>query len=133
MARPPLTKDQVDARIDDYCRRYGVVRGPEGFPPFPSGRRETRQHREWLAAYRALQRVRQRAVVGRAGSTTSSASVPCALCSRPLEPEVGVPFSRRARTVTLHPGCAELARLAVSAGPDAVAALLSFLWPGRRR
>ncbi len=59
--RPPLSAEQVDARVREYCERYGVAAGPDGLPPFPSGRRETPQHREWLALYKALQRLRRRA------------------------------------------------------------------------
>ena len=57
MGRPPLTEEQVRARVDAYCDRYGVAPGPQGLPPFPTGRRESAQHRDWQAVYRALQRL----------------------------------------------------------------------------
>jgi len=44
----------------DYCARYGVAANAEGLPPFPSGLRETPQHREWLTLYKAHQRLRRR-------------------------------------------------------------------------
>ncbi len=47
--------------MQEYCSRYGVAPKPDGLPPFPAGRRETAQHREWLALYKALQRLRRRA------------------------------------------------------------------------
>jgi len=56
-----MSTEQVEARVQEYCARYGVVPGPDGLPPFPSGRRETPQHREWLTLYKALQRMRRRA------------------------------------------------------------------------
>ena len=37
MARPPLTEEQVRAKVLAYCERYGVSPGPEGLPPFPTG------------------------------------------------------------------------------------------------
>ena len=59
--RPPQAPEEVEARVQHYCARYGVAAGPDGLPPFPSGRRETEQHREWLTLYKALQRLRRRA------------------------------------------------------------------------
>lgn len=137
MARPALTEEQVQAKVDLYCRRYDVAPGPGGFPPFPTGRRETRQHREWLTVYRALQRRRQRSAATAAPPEpreAPAATTPCPVCSRPVEPGLGVSYARRSRSrgVVLHPGCAELARLAESLGPDAVLGVSRFLWPGRR-
>jgi hypothetical protein len=135
MGRPPLTEDQVQAKVEAYCRRYDVPKGPDGLPPFPTGKRETRQHREWLTVYRALQRFRQRAAA-EAPPPAEASSVPlCPICARPLEPALSVPYARRARSarpVPLHPNCAELVRLGENLGPGAVAALGPFLWPRRR-
>ena len=131
MGRPPLTEGQVHAKVFAYCKRYGVSPAPEGLPPFPSGKRETRQHREWLTVYRALQRFERRA----AASGPPDAGAACPLCARPIEPGLGVPYARRkrsARPASLHPSCAELARLAEALGPSAVAALGPFLWPARK-
>ena len=59
--RPPLTKDQVRERVDEYCRRYGVKeRNEAGFPVFPAGLRETAQHREWITLYKLFSRSRRR-------------------------------------------------------------------------
>ena len=134
MARTPHTEEQVRAKVLAYCKRYGVSPRPEGLPPFPSGKRETRQHREWLTVYRTLQRFERRA----AAATTSAADArpACPLCARPIEPGLAVPYVRRgrsARPASLHPSCAELARLAETLGSSAVAALGPFLWPSRRR
>jgi hypothetical protein len=55
--RPGLTAEGYQARLDAYCVLYGVSVTPEGIPPFPSGRRETAQHREWIALYKAHRRL----------------------------------------------------------------------------
>jgi hypothetical protein len=138
MARRPLTDDQVRAKVAAYCERYGVTEGPEGLPPFPSGHRETPQHREWLTVYRALQRLALRAAanvpVPDAASATASS---CPVCHGALEHDLSVTYARRAATSSrparLHPSCAELARIAESLGPDAVAGLQPFLWPRRTK
>jgi hypothetical protein len=138
MARRPLTHEQVCAKVDAYCERYGVTEGPEGLPPFPSGHRETPQHREWLTVYRALQRLAIRAAADvPAPAAASGAPLNCPICHGALEHDLSVPYARRAgaspRPVRLHPSCAELARLAESLGPDAVAGLQPFLWPRRTK
>jgi hypothetical protein len=137
MARRPLTDEQLRAKVAAYCQRYGVTQGPEGLPPFPSGHRETPQHREWLTVYRALQRHAIRAAAEAAPAAASANSLSCPICHGALEHDLSVPYARRAamssRPARLHPACAELARLAESLGPDAVAGLQPFLWPRRTK
>ncbi len=58
--RPRLTPEDLEARVADYCSRYRVAPGQEGLPPFPAGKRETTQHREWLLVYKAHQRLARR-------------------------------------------------------------------------
>jgi hypothetical protein len=129
----------VRDKVLAYCERYQVSPGPEGLPPFPSGRRETRQHREWLTVYRAHQRwLRRSATASASSSATStggSAQVVCPICERPLQRDLAIlrRAGKVAQPVALHPTCAELARLAETVGPDALAALGAFLWPGRAR
>ncbi len=132
MARPPLTDDQVRDKVDAYCERYGVSPGPEGLPPFPSGRRESLQHREWLTVYRALQRLKARSAGVAAGMPAEGS---CPVCSRAVSPgdSVAFPRGRRSRREKLHAECAELARLAEKAGPEAAARLSAWLWPRRGR
>jgi len=136
MGRPPHTDEQVRAKAVAYCERYGVSPVPEGLPPFPAGKRETRQHREWLTVYRALQRFALRAASA-APLAASSTALNCPICSRTLERDLAVPYARRAgtsaRPASLHPSCAELARLAEALGPAAVAGVGPFLWPRRTR
>ena len=131
MGRPALTDDQVRDKVLAYCERYDVSPGPEGLPPFPSGRRESLQHREWLTVYRALQRLKARA----AGVPAETVEGACPICSRTVSPEEAVPSRRAGRTRAgkLHPACADLARVAEKAGPDAVARLSAWLWPRRGR
>lgn len=143
MGRPALTEDQVRDKVLAYCARYGVEPGPEGLPPFPAGKRESRQHREWLTVYRALQRSRRRAA---ATASASSAAIapgraargagvpPCPVCGLVVGPEEAVRLEAPARASRsrLHPACADLARLAERAGPEAVARLSAWLWPRRR-
>jgi hypothetical protein len=136
MGRPPLTEDQVRDKVLAYCERYHVSPGPAGFPPFPKGKRETRQHREWLTVYRAHQRSRLRAAaVGSKGAEAASSHLVCPICSQRLPGDLAVPYARRAaratRATLLHPACAELARLAETLGPTAVASVGPFLWTKR--
>lgn len=131
MGRPPLTEDEVRDKVLAYCERYQVSPGPEGLPPFPSGRRETRQHREWMTVYRARQRLRAR----QARPADHPPGGPsCPFCSRAVGDREAVAVERagwkaRAR---LHPACADLVRLARQAGPEAVARLSEWIWPARR-
>jgi len=56
--RPRITFEELQTRVADYCARYGVAPNAEGLPPFPSGKRETQQHREWIAVYKAHVKLR---------------------------------------------------------------------------
>jgi len=125
MGRPPLDEEQVRDKVLAYCERYHVSPRPEGLPPFPSGKRETRQHREWLTVYRALQRLRARS----SGAVDSRALCPlCARAARAGE-SVSARLPGRRTQSGLHPGCAELLRLAAAAGPVAVSRLSGLLSP----
>lgn len=55
--RPPLTAQDLQDRVAAYCKRYGVEPASDGLPPYPSGQRETPQHREWIAVYKAHSRL----------------------------------------------------------------------------
>jgi hypothetical protein len=137
MGRPPHTDEQVRAKAVAYCERYGVSPVPEGLPPFPSGKRETRQHREWLTVYRAQQRLTARAAGGASHvGSDGDLEAGCPLCTRAVISEDAVPFARagrRGRPWQLHAGCADLLRRAEDAGPDTVARLSEMLWPRHGR
>jgi hypothetical protein len=59
--RPRVTLEVYEARLAAYCSRYKVAATREGLPPFPSGQRETPQHREWISLYKAHGRLARRA------------------------------------------------------------------------
>ena len=136
MGRPPLTDEQVRAKVITYCERHGVSLVPEnGLPPFPSGQRETPQHREWLTVYRALQRCEARSSATAAAARSDSETL-CPVCALALKPEDAVPVrpgGRRATSRNTHAACADLLRLAEKAGPEAIARLSGLLWPRRGR
>lgn len=77
--RPRLTPEDLDARIAEYCERYRVTRGPHGLPPFPSGKRETPQHRAWIGLYKAHSRLgrRSRGQCERCSAPVTEGSVFC--------------------------------------------------------
>ena len=134
MGRPPLTEEQVRAKVNAYCERHGVSSGREGLPPFPTGKRETRQHREWLTVYRAHQRLK-----ARTASRSPAADGPdaiCPLCALPVNSEDATTLARVSRPGSswqVHRACADLVRMAENAGPDTIARLSALLWPRRRR
>jgi hypothetical protein len=128
LGRPSLSEQQISARVAAYCARYRVEPTDTGLPPFPSGRRETRQHREWLALYRAAQRRTRREATSIAGDMTaaSDSSSSCGLCGQPLG-SAGAAFIRGGTKLRLHTACGELAGAAEAAGPRAVARLSAFI------
>ena len=77
--RPRLTLEELQARIADYCDRYGVAPNAEGLPPFPTGQRETQQHRDWIAVYKAHNRLarRRRGQCERCAAPASAGSIFC--------------------------------------------------------
>lgn len=78
--RPRLTPEALETRIAAYCQRYRVARGPNGLPPFPTGKRETPQHREWIGLYKTHNRLgrRLRGQCERCSAPASDGSVFCA-------------------------------------------------------
>jgi hypothetical protein len=65
-----LTSDVFEERLADYCRRYEVGIGPNGLPPYPAGRRETPQHREWMALHKT-----QKVLAAREGDRSAAAAL----------------------------------------------------------
>ena len=55
--RPRITGEEFQRRLEAYCAQHGVRPTVEGLPPFPAGQRETRQHRDWIALYKAHKRL----------------------------------------------------------------------------
>jgi len=142
VGRPPLTPEAIADRIAAYCDRYGVAARVDGLPPFPSGRRETRQHREWLTLYKVHQRQLRRTAATREAvphdrrARPSSPDGVCPVCEKGLA-GAGVAYRRENdpdpdHATTMHPPCAELARLASAVGRDAFGRLAAVLWPEAR-
>jgi hypothetical protein len=58
--RPRLSEDDLKARVSAYCKSYGASLTDQGLPEFPSGKRETPQHREWISLYKLWNRLGRR-------------------------------------------------------------------------
>jgi hypothetical protein len=120
----------VKARIQDYCRRYAVEVNAEGLPAFPSGKRETVQHREWMALYR-MHRRHATAPGAEIRSLLAVQGDLCAVCGRKLEPSEAVAHKGLDGQLlgSLHPACHRLAVSAEAVGAEALDRLHSYLWP----
>ena len=122
--RPALGPDDVAARVEAYCSRYGVESDSKGLPPYPSGRRETRQHREWMALYKALRRLEARK--GGPGSDRvvellAAQRGRCPVCRETLtSQDARLEDHGAAAPAVLHPQCCELVVLARRLGAAAV-------------
>ena len=130
--RPRLSADALRARIQAYCGRYAVEANAEGLPPFPSGQRETLQHREWMALYR-MHRRHGTAPGAEARLLLVAQAGVCAACGQPLEPAEAIAHrgSDDQLLGSLHPTCHRLAVSAEAVGAEAFDRLRSYLWPGR--
>jgi len=129
--RPRLTPEDLQTRLAAYCSRYGVALNDEGLPPFPAGQRETAQHREWMALYKAHRRIADR------GPGTSDLSARqerlaaqrgfCAVCRQPLELEEARLDGQTstADAAVLHAQCLEFVALARALGPEGLARVRS--------
>jgi hypothetical protein len=138
MARAKLTEELLQQRIEDYCARHGAERNAEGFPVFPTGRRETPQHREWIVLFKARSRLRKAA--GSApegvdrGALIARQRGRCPVC----DAEVRVDDAYDDRGVNgpalVHRACAALLTRVASLGPEGLERLRSYLWAraGRR-
>ncbi len=132
--RPRLTAETLQSRIDAYCARYDVRPGPNGLPPFPAGRRETPQHRQWIALYTATRRLLAR---DRPKQVPTPTPVPtpelrawlrrqsgrCAACGSKLVLADAVPDQGHA----LHARCQQIVALARDLDPKALDSLRGYL------
>jgi len=131
--RPRLTAEALQSRIDTYCARYDVRPGPNGLPPFPAGRRETPQHRQWIALYTASRRLLARDRPNQA--PTPPAQPPelrawlrrqsgrCAACAGKLVLADAVADDAHA----LHARCQQIVALARDLDPKALDGLRAYL------
>jgi hypothetical protein len=127
--RPRLTPEAVLDRLAAYCKRYGAKVNDEGLPPFPGGKRETVQHREWMALYKAHRRLSARAIEAGAGDVErrqellSDQRGRCPVCRNALELaecRLDEPEGRDQDAAALHGRCFELVALARTLGVDAL-------------
>jgi hypothetical protein len=120
--RPRLTPEALQERIAAYCKEYGVAVSSEGLPPFPSGQRETAQHRQWMALYKAHRRGSDRAPrapeeLARIERALTLQHGRCAICRMRIErPDARLDEPDAA----LHTRCLEFLTLARALGPDAL-------------
>lgn len=157
--RPRLTPEVLEARIAAYCQRYKVAPSPQGLPPFPTGKRETPQHREWIGLYKAHTRLgrRSRGQCERCSAPTTKGSVfceehrapggaalearralladqegRCPICATKVDPleSVALTESTGVLRAVLHPTCHRLVGIAEAVGPQGLSRLRAFLWPG---
>ena len=128
--RPPVTPDVLSARVAAYCKRYSVTANDGGLPPFPAGKRETEQHREWMTLYKAHQRLSQRgpstADLERRHELLAHQHGRCLVCRKPLDLDDSRLDDAKANgkpspdPAVLHARCLELVNLARSLGGDAL-------------
>jgi hypothetical protein len=131
--RPPLTEDILRDRTAAYCKRYGVTDFNEaGMPAYPAGKRESRQHRDWVNLFKAWSRLRRR--TGALGDTDLVAIVRaqkgrCPICTRPVQAADVLDADRQSGRIhgLLHAECDKLVRLARAAGLGVVERLRSYL------
>lgn len=116
--RPPLTEAVIRERIVAYCARYGVGLTETGFPFYPAGLRETRQHREWVTLFKVFSRLRDRSQPSK-GSASENASGACVVCLQSL-PKPGKPHRRCVEVVEFvrELGVPALDRIRAAAFPD---------------
>lgn len=137
--RPRLTPEEYQARLRAYCSRYDVQPSAKGLPPFPTGRRETQQHRDWIAVYKAHHRLARREGAARVGhqgipldegrALLAAQSGRCPICAEKLrlEDSVGHADGPAGLRSVLHPECHRLVALAEALGAASLDRLRAYL------
>lgn len=131
--RPRVTREVLDARITDYCKSYDVKPGATGLPPFPTGKRESPQHREWLGLYKAHSRLVSRAGVHtedeRREALARQAGC-CPACASELKLAESVSHADAAGALrgVLHEECKLTAAAVERLGPDGLDRLKTYLF-----
>jgi hypothetical protein len=116
-----MTDDQVRNRISEYCSRYGVKElNDDGFPIYPAGLRETKQHREWITLFRLFSRFRARSGAPHRSLRRNAASdaIACPVCLQPLS-KAGRP----------HPRCTDALELVRELGPPGLDRIRAAAFP----
>jgi hypothetical protein len=138
--RPRLTPEELRDRIIAYCKRHGVGLNAQGLPPFPAGRRESEQHREWMALYKAHRRLSERrpstADLARRQELLTLQQGRCPVCNEALEVADsrlddadaidGNP--RHDAAAVLHSPCRQLVDLARALGVAALERAKARVW-----
>jgi hypothetical protein len=132
--RPPLTEEILRERAEAYCKRYDVKEfNDAGLPAYPAGKRESRQHRDWVNLFKAWSRFRSRTrrLDPHIAAALESQAGRCPICSRELSTEASVRRQAPAdgRDIALHEHCGDLVRLASELGPPALDRVRQHLWP----
>lgn len=123
--RPRLTPEELRDRLAAYCSRYGVRLNDKGVPPFSAGKRETAQHREWMALYKAHRRLSDRgpgaADLAQRQELLAAQRGRCVVCHDPLElADARCDTGRSSADAVLHRSCLQLVELARAVGPEAL-------------
>lgn len=117
--RPPLTEDVIRERIAHYRERYAVKElNADGFPVYPAGMRETRQHREWIVLFKALSRVRARAGTPPRSDVSGHSDGSCPICLRPV-----------AGPATGHQRCQDVVTYVQELGPPVLDRIRTAVFP----
>jgi len=134
--RPPLTEDVLRERTADYCKRYGVTDfNKAGLPAYPAGKRESRQHRDWVNLFKAWSRFRGHMPVPRRDADRAAAlrvqKGHCPICLEKLSITQATEAPPRAGgdASVMHPSCNEMLRLVAKLGPSVIDRLRAYLWP----
>jgi hypothetical protein len=133
--RPPLTEDILRDRTAAYCKRYGVTDFNEaGLPAYPAGKRESRQHRDWVNLFKAWSRFRGRMAAPRQvdrAAVLRAQKGQCPICLKKvsLTAATEAPPSVDGQTPLVHPSCDEVLRLVAKVGPTLIDRLNAYLWP----
>jgi hypothetical protein len=122
-----MTPEALQERVAAYCKEYGVSVTADGLPPFPSGQRETDQHREWMALYKAHRRIAQRSAgpdardVQKIHELLAAQRGRCPICRKSVEPaDARLDDQPHGDPAALHAACLQLVELSRSLGLDAL-------------
>ena len=132
--RPPLTEEILRERTEAYCKRYDVKEfNDAGLPAYPAGKRESRQHRDWVNLFKAWSRLqrRTRRLDPHIAAALQSQAGRCPICSQELSVDASV-LTRAAADgpdLALHERCRDLVRMASELGPSVLDRVREHLWP----
>ena len=133
--RPALTEEILRDRTAAYCKRYGVTElNKDGLPVYPAGKRETRQHRDWVNLLKAWSRFRRRTSAPSQADRAAALRAQKGQCPICLE-KLGVaqaaeaPPGANEDEIVVHPDCNEVLRLVAKLGPSVLERVKAYFWP----